>query len=114
MTAPFTSHEAEVAAHFARLLDDHIGMVIVASDRYSPAREWLFDPWRVLEELTGREDSPLSAIEVVADLSTEGVTDPEEIAEIWISAIMEEPGEWWVPVTDDGVPDEFRIPREAL
>lgn len=113
MSAPFTPHELECAHHLSALLDEHLGMVVIAGDAYSEARKWLFDPWVVLEELAGA-DSPVPVSVVIADAETEGLTDPAEIAEIWLDAIMETPGEWWIPVTDEGVPEEYRIPREAL
>ena len=114
MTAPFTPHEAEIATHLSLLLDEYLGMVVIASDQYSPARQWLFDPWIVLEELrSGEGAEAVTHIEVALAASGE-VDDPAEIADIWLTAIMDEPGPWWVPVTDDGAPEQYRLPREAL
>lgn len=115
MTAPFTQHELDCARHLSVLLDEHLGMVAVARDAYAESRKWLFDPWVVLEELSGSgSGSPLPVAVVVAEAETEGLADPAEIAEIWLDAILETPGNWWIPVSDEGVPDQYRIPREAL
>ena len=114
MTAPFTPHEAEIATHLSLLLDEYLGMVVIASDQYSPAREWLFDPWIVLEDLRSANGYDAATLIEAAMAASGTVDDPAEIAEIWLTAVMDEPGPWWVPVTDDGAPGQYRLPREAL